>query len=112
MAASSHIGVAGVTIESPAKAYQSGYNTPNEPDMPYKIPVSTLDATLSKLGTVNNDASRSHSVPPPADNAVDEDVSRARNVAKWLVKNQKFLACLWSIGASGWSDACLVCFRS
>ena len=106
----SHVIDAGaVHIEWPAKAYQSGvqsgYTTPYELDNPCNIPASNLDDRLSKLDgarSVGDTSARSDQ------GQHDDHASRGQNLTSWVVKNQKFLACLWSIGASGWSDACLV----
>ncbi|KAK9900205.1 MFS general substrate transporter [Cystobasidium minutum MCA 4210] len=100
----------GVNVESAPQAYRSEYTTPYELDnSTYNMPASNLDARLSKLhgsDTFHAGAPAADHVPATAtDSSIDH--GRTQTVAKWMVKNQKFLVCLWSIGASGWSDACL-----
>lgn len=85
-----------VQIESPKKAY-TGYTTPFDADMQHAVPLQNLGERLSRLGTAGRAVDLNHlstTAPSAVDNAEDD-----RGKLQWIKKNQKFLACLWSIGA-------------
>jgi hypothetical protein len=113
-ASSGSLVASGVQIEHPTKAY----NATGSDDK--HTGAARLSDTLQQLS------------PLPANTQTDHTLSFSRTLSRtsvqgsqrtrsraplaigakeWIKQNQRFLACLWSIGASGWSDACLVRVR-
>lgn len=109
-----------IELESPAKAYHSGYTTPLDSYNQRPVPLSSLDERLSKVDASCPPSQARLSVIPAADSpaagkVANDGISTAadasaaageggqastlHNLGTWIVKNQKFLACLWSIGA-------------